>query len=150
MARRARLVLCLHLVRRSYMVCCPARRTPIRAAPAPLVAACRRGLGVHGLWWGLVIINTCQGTLMTIIALRFDFNKEAAKAAARTLDPRRPAPALSLDGGGSLDVACRGSDPMGREHSPGSSLLQPLLGGQQCGLLEGGQLAPAAPPVAPG
>ncbi|PSC71531.1 MATE efflux family [Micractinium conductrix] len=109
-----------------------------------------RGLGVHGLWWGLVIINTCQGTLMTIIALRFDFNKEAAKAAARTLDPRRPAPALSLDGGGSLDVACRGSDPMGREHSPGSSLLQPLLGGQQCGLLEGGQLAPAAPPVAPG
>ncbi|KAL4442008.1 hypothetical protein ABPG77_011269, partial [Micractinium sp. CCAP 211/92] len=39
----------------------------------------RRSLGVAGLWWGLVLVNTVQGTLMATIALRFDFEKEARK-----------------------------------------------------------------------
>ena len=53
----------------------PEPLTPSRACPA----ARRQQMGVHGLWWGLVITNTLQGIVMTVVALRFDYAAEAAK-----------------------------------------------------------------------
>ncbi len=64
---------------------------------------------------------------MAIIALRFDFWREAAKAVAR-----------SLVRGSTAGIA-DGSSMGGR----GSSLRQPLLGGPQCDRLETGVLATA-------
>lgn len=85
-------------------------------------------MGVHGLWWGLVITNTLQGIVMTVVALRFDYAAESAKAAAR--------------------VAAH--HPNARPAAGSGGLRQPLLEGPQCGLLEEGallsqQLDPAGP-----
>jgi hypothetical protein len=88
---------------------------------------CRLKLGLFGLWWGLVITNCIQGTLMLVIASRFDFAKEAALAAARTA-------AHSAARDGSVDED--------------GGLLEPLLQGPQCEQLEQGMLAvPADPPA---
>ncbi|KAL4427911.1 hypothetical protein ABPG75_002000 [Micractinium tetrahymenae] len=50
----------------------------------PLAAflAFRRGLGLEGLWWGLVVINTLQGGIMLTLAYCFDFEAQAERAAA--------------------------------------------------------------------
>jgi hypothetical protein len=86
---------------------------------------CRLKLGLFGLWWGLVITNCIQGTLMLIIASRFDFPKEAALAAARTA-------AYSAARGDGFDE---------------DGLLEPLLQGPQCERLEQGMLPAPADPV---
>ncbi|PRW56780.1 DETOXIFICATION 16-like [Chlorella sorokiniana] len=87
----------------------------ILGIPAAYFLAFRMHLGMHGLWWGLVIVNTVQGLVMTAIAWRFNFSKEAAKALAR---------AAARSGTGTAD----------------GSLRQPLLEGQQCERLEAGML----------
>lgn len=96
----------------------PAAPMPARWPP------CRCHLGVHGLWWGLVIVNTVQGTVMLVIAARFNYAREAAKAAARVAAHR------ASEGGGGLH--------------------EPLLGGPQCERLEAGlAAAPLLDPAGP-
>ncbi|KAL4443788.1 hypothetical protein ABPG75_011525 [Micractinium tetrahymenae] len=87
--------------------------------PAAAYFAFRRHLGIAGLWWGLVLVNTVQGSVMAVIALRFDFENEARKAVARTT-----AGDASIAGGSSAD-----------------GLAEPLLmQGPQCERLEQGIL----------
>ena len=49
----------------------------------PLAAflAFKRGMGLEGLWWGLVVINTLQGGIMLTITALFDFEGQADKTA---------------------------------------------------------------------
>ena len=52
--------------------------------PLAALLAFRVGLGVPGLWTGLLATTTVQGTVMSIIVLRFDFTHEVKRAAAAT------------------------------------------------------------------
>ncbi|KAL4858417.1 Protein DETOXIFICATION 1 [Chlorella vulgaris] len=53
------------------------------AIPLAAYLAFKKDLGLAGLWWAIAVTNTWQGGVMAVIALRFDYSKEAAKAALR-------------------------------------------------------------------
>ena len=51
--------------------------------PTAFALGIKRGLGLRGLWWGLVIVNTLQGLVMTVIAWRLDMRKAAQRVAEK-------------------------------------------------------------------
>ncbi|PSC70154.1 MATE efflux family [Micractinium conductrix] len=98
----------------------------------PLAAylAFRRGLGLEGLWWGLVCINTVQGGIMLTLAWRFDFEGQAehamvllqqaaaARGAGGNADPLlHPL----LPGGADGEAGRRGAGPGGTGRRRGGS-----------------------------
>lgn len=99
----------------------------ILGIPLAAYLAFKQQLGLYGLWWGIVITNCFQGTVMVVIALRFNYRLEAAKAVARSQAHHPPAGAPGSDAGGD-----GGGDS--------SALREPLLGER----LEQGLLAPSA------
>lgn len=59
--------------------------------PTAAFLGIKRGLGLRGLWWGLVIVNSLQGLLMVVIALRLDMHKAAQKVAEKFASRRSTA-----------------------------------------------------------
>ncbi|KAL4855257.1 Protein DETOXIFICATION 1 [Chlorella vulgaris] len=80
----------------------------------PLAAylAFKRNMGLDGLWWGLVAINTMQGGIMLTLTALFDFQAQADKAVAMLAQS-----ATRPDTGGEEPLSQGSRDP----------LLAPLL-----------------------
>lgn len=49
--------------------------------PLQLLFAFRLGAGVAGLWWGIAIAATLQALVLAVLVSRFDWQREAGRAA---------------------------------------------------------------------
>ena len=66
--------------------------------PTSYLLAFKAGLGIQGLWAGLVFATTLQGMVMVFVMLRFDWAAEAAKAQERLAE-------MGVEGDGAGSVA---------------------------------------------